>query len=60
MIDSTCVRVHHHGTTRKKGDADDVCMGRSRGGLTSKIHAIVDAESRPINLGLTGGQVADC
>jgi len=35
-------------------------MGRSRGGLTSKIHAIVDAQGRPINLCLTGGQVADC
>jgi transposase len=35
-------------------------MGRSRAGLTSKIHAIVDAEGRPINLCLTGGQVADC
>ncbi len=34
-------------------------MGRSRGGLTSKIHAIVDAEGHPINLCLTGGQAAD-
>jgi transposase len=35
-------------------------MGRSRGGLTSKIHAIVHAEGRPVNLRLAGGQVADC
>ncbi|ABX61624.1 transposase [Brucella canis] len=35
-------------------------MGRSRGGLTSKIHALVDAEGRPVNLRLTGGQIADC
>lgn len=35
-------------------------MGRSRGGLTSKIHALVDAEGRPISLRLTAGQVADC
>jgi len=35
-------------------------MGRSRGGLTSKIHALVDAEGRPVILRLTGGQVADC
>lgn len=35
-------------------------MGRSRGGLTSKIHALVDAEGRPVTLHLTGGQVADC
>lgn len=25
-------------------------MGRSRGGLTSKIHALVDAEGRPVTL----------
>jgi transposase len=35
-------------------------MGRSRGGLTSKIHALVDAEGRPVTLRLTGGQIADC
>ncbi|MEC7000178.1 IS5 family transposase [Brucella abortus] len=45
---------------RKKGDGDDGGMGRSRGGLTSKIHALVDAEGRPVNLRLTGGQIADC
>ena len=31
-------------------------MGRSRGGLTTKIHAVVDAEGRPIRLELTAGQ----
>lgn len=35
-------------------------MGRSRGGLTSKIHALVDAEGRPVTLRLTAGHVADC
>lgn len=34
-------------------------MGRSRGGLTSKIHALVDADGRPVALRLTGGQVRD-
>nr|WP_148210531.1 IS5 family transposase [Beijerinckia indica] len=60
MIDSTCVRVHQHAANGKKGDGDDGGMGRSRGGLTSKIHALVDAEGRPVTLRLTGGQVADC
>lgn len=35
-------------------------MGRSHGGLTSKIHALVDAEGRAVNLRLTDGQIADC
>ncbi|WDF74401.1 IS5 family transposase (plasmid) [Novosphingobium sp. KACC 22771] len=59
MIDSTCVRVHQHGATAKKGDHFDHGMGRSRGGLTSKLHALVDAEGRPVGLRLTGGQVHD-
>ena len=34
-------------------------MGRSRGGLTTKLHALVDAEGRPVRLELTAGQAAD-
>jgi len=34
-------------------------MGRSRGGLTTKIHALVDAEGRPVRLALTPGQAGD-
>lgn len=34
-------------------------MGRSRGGLTTKIHALVDARGRPIRLKLTEGQATE-
>ena len=34
-------------------------MGRSRGGLTTKIHALGDAEGLPIALKLTEGQAHD-
>jgi transposase len=34
-------------------------MGRSRGGLTTKIHALVDANGNPITLKLTEGQAHD-
>ena len=34
-------------------------MGRSRGGLTTKIHALVDAMGLPIVLKLTEGQAHD-
>jgi transposase len=34
-------------------------MGRSRGGLTTKIHALVDADGRPIGIDLTPGQAHD-
>ncbi len=34
-------------------------MGRSRGGVTTKIHALVDADGLPITLKLTEGQAHD-
>lgn len=34
-------------------------MGRSRGGLTTKTHALVDADGLPIALKLTEGQAHD-
>jgi len=58
MIDSTSVRAHQQAATAKKGDRDH-CLGRSRGGLTTKIHAVVDAQGLPIGLGLTAGQAHD-
>jgi transposase len=68
MIDSSSNRVHQHGANGKKGarripppgrEPDDRCMGRSRGGLTTKIHALVDARGLPIALKLTPGQAHD-
>ncbi|MFK4875385.1 IS5 family transposase [Novosphingobium sp. ZW T3_23] len=58
MIDSSSIRVHQHGANgSKKGGSG--CMGRSRGGLTTKIHALVDANGLPIALKLTAGQAHD-
>ena len=34
-------------------------MGRSRGGLTSKIHALVDANGLPVRLAVTPGEAHD-
>jgi hypothetical protein len=41
MIDATGVRVHHAVATLKKSHPDR-CLGRSRGGLTTKIHLFGD------------------
>ncbi|MFD8630358.1 IS5 family transposase, partial [Streptomyces hygroscopicus] len=35
-------------------------LGRSRGGLTSKLHLSADGRCRPLSLMVTGGQRADC
>jgi transposase len=57
MIDTSIVRVHQHGAciTRNRRQS----MGRSRGGLTSKIHAVVDANGLPVRLALTAGEAHD-
>ena len=63
MIDSTAVKAHRSSagarrSPEKRGDQEQA-IGRSRGGRTTKIHAIVDDEGRPHALLLTGGNVAD-
>ena len=35
------------------------CIGRTKGGLNSKLHAIVDAAGRPVMMCLTEGQTSD-
>ena len=47
------------GFGRQRGEKNQA-IGRSRGGRTTKIHALTDAECRPLAFLLTGGQVADC
>nr|WP_148203887.1 IS5 family transposase [Nitrobacter winogradskyi] len=58
MIDSSSIRVHQHAANGQKNRRDR-CMGRSRGGLTTKIHALVDACGLPIVLRITEGQAHD-
>src|SRR5262245_8835552 len=57
MIDTSIVRVHQHGAciTRNRRQS----MGRSRGGLTSKIHALVDSNGLPVRLALSAGEAHD-
>jgi transposase len=57
MIATSVVRVQQHGSCIA-GNREQH-MGRSRGGLTSKIHAVVDANGLPVRLGLTAGEVHD-
>ncbi|WP_434784554.1 IS5 family transposase [Paenibacillus polymyxa] len=57
MIDATIVRLHQHGSGAKGGKTQ--AIGRSRGGLSTKIHAVVDALGNPLRFELTGGQAHD-
>jgi transposase len=41
------------------GEPDDHAIGRSRGGLTTKIHLVADDRCRPLAFHLTAGQAGD-
>ncbi|MGP5292760.1 IS5 family transposase, partial [Brachybacterium tyrofermentans] len=74
-VDSTINRAHQHGTNTTRPDQptgatanhnnpspeepDGHAIGRSRGGLGSKIHAAVDGNGMPLAIVLTGGQRHD-
>jgi transposase len=56
-------RQHHNkgsslGGGRKRG-AEEQAIGRSRGGRTTKIHAVVDGQGRPLAFEITPGQRGD-
>ncbi|WP_422821999.1 IS5 family transposase [Vreelandella subglaciescola] len=57
MIDGSIVRVHQQGAAKKAQNAE--AMGTSRGGLSTKIHAAVDALGNPVRLVLTPGQASE-
>jgi transposase len=57
MIDTSIIRVHQHAACIARNKRQS--MGRSRGGLTSKIHALVDTNGLPIRLALTASEAHD-
>ena len=59
MIDSTIVRAHACSAGYYKGSQAQEALGRSKGGFTTKIHALVDALGNPLKFILTPGQRND-
>lgn len=57
MIDTSIVRVHGHGACVSWNKRQSI--GRSRGGLTSKIHVVVDSNGLPVRLALAAGEADD-
>ena len=60
MIDVTSLKAQRTACSlrAKKGVAiDGIC--RRKGGLNRKLHAITDAESRPVGFHMLAGQVSD-
>lgn len=72
-VDSTVVRAHQHAAgARRRGDLqreppggagkpepDDHALGRSRGGLSTKVHLACEQGQKPLSLVLTAGQRGD-
>ena len=48
-----------HQAPKKNETSDDEALGRSRGGLSTKIHCIAEGLGNPVDFVLTGGEVHD-
>ena len=63
FIDSTVVRAHQHAAGARQAGRDpaapDEALGRSRGGLTTKIHLRCEGNGKPVTFSVTAGQVHD-
>lgn len=59
MIDATIVKVHRTASSMRS-DGLPRAIGRSVGGLTTKIHLIANLEKIPLDFSLTAGQISDC
>ena len=58
FVDSTHVKVHADGSNPAGGQASQA-MGRTKGGLNTKIHAVINARSQAVVIALSGGNQAD-
>ena len=58
MVDATSIRAHPSAAKLKKTDKRRF-LGRSRGGLSTKIHAASNQDGLPLKFELTQGQAHD-
>jgi transposase len=59
MIDATHLKAHRTASILLKKRGVPRHIGRTKGGLNSKLHAVVIGEGKPIIMALTAGQVSD-
>ena len=57
-VDATFVKVHQHGAN-PVGGQEAHAIGRTKGGLNTKLHAVVDGSGRALAFILTPGQVSE-
>ncbi|WP_299845098.1 IS5 family transposase [uncultured Jannaschia sp.] len=60
MIDATYLKAHRTASSlRLKKGGGGRLIGRTKGGMNTKLHAITDSIGRPIRFFITAGQVSD-
>ncbi|TXG82636.1 MAG: IS5 family transposase [Sphingomonadales bacterium] len=59
MIDATHLKAHRTAASLLKKGLYPGCIGRTKGGLNTKLHAVCDDLGRPLVLLLTEGQMSD-
>ena len=57
-MNSTCIQVHE--SANGGGEPTDKAVGHTRGGLNTKLHAIVDGLGNPVEFLLSAGNDNDC
>ena len=59
LIDATYLKAHRTASSlRVKGGLGRL-IGRTKGGMNTKLHAVADANGRPLSFFMTAGQVSD-
>ena len=59
MIDATCLKAHRTAASLRKKRASSRCIGRTKGGLNTKLHVVCDFDGRSIRTLLTAGTISD-
>ena len=59
MIDATHLKAHRTAASLFKKGAVPRCIGRTKGGLNSKLHAVCDGKGRPLIMLLSEGQMSE-
>ena len=59
MIDATHRKAHRTAASLRKKGMFPRCIGRTKGGLNSKLHAVCEGQGRPVALLLSEGQMSD-
>jgi len=59
MIDATHLKAHRTAASLLKKEPVPRRIGRTKGGLNSKLHAVCDGQGRPIIMLLSEGQMSD-